>query len=442
MAEILLLSAPAKVIKDAARAVKRVTGLVIQKVTAGTLTELLGLPGLVVTAYALEKQEDGEVLHLFCEHAHAVAVCARCGQVSTGVHDSEERCVRHLDVWGKVTFVHFPARRFDCDRCGKPFTEELQWIESNRRQTRAFEAHIYQRCQKSDHAAVAAAERLHPETVKEVFYRLAKRAERRQVRPSVRWLGIDEISLKKGHRQFVLVLSDLKRHCVIAVLAERSQKALEQWLEGLSAEERAAIQLVAMDMWGPYRGVVQVKLAHARMVADRFHVMQQLNDRIAQFRRALQARTDPEHRELLKGTRWILVRNRADLKPEEETQRQAVLTAFPELRTAYLLKEEFRTICEKLRNRERARRFLQAWLWRAEASGLSQLRKFAQTLRHWWDEFLNYFDERVTSGVVEGLNRAIRAIIRRACGYQIFEHFRLQVLVEHGGLGTSSPPLI
>ncbi len=227
MEGILLLSARAKVVKDAARAVKQVTKLVIQKVTAGTLTELLGLPGLVVTAYAIEKQDHAEVLHLFCEQAHAVAVCARCGQVSTLVHDSEERCVRHMDVWDKVTFVHFPARRFDCDRCGKPFTEELQWIESNRRQTCAFERHIYQRCQKSDHAAVAAAERLHPEPVKEIFYRLAKRAERRQVRPYVRWLGIDEISIKKGHRQFVLVLSDLKRHCVIAVLAERSQKALE-----------------------------------------------------------------------------------------------------------------------------------------------------------------------------------------------------------------------
>ena len=439
MDAILLLSAPAKVVKDAAQAVKRVTALVIQDVTAGTLTELLKLPGLSVTGYAIEPLDQVEVLHLFCGHAHAVAVCVRCGQISTVQHDSEERCVRHLDIWGKVTFVHFPARRFDCERCHKPFTEELLWLESNRRQTCAFERHLYQRCQKSTHAAVAAAEQVHPETIKEIFYRLAKRAERRQARPTVRWLGIDEISLKKGHRDFVLVLSDLKRHAVIAILAERSQAALEQWLDGLSAEECASIQLVAMDMWGPYRGVIQVKLAHARIVADRFHVMRQLNDRIGQLRRALQTRTDPEHGELLKGTRWLLVKNRADLKPEEETKLQAVLTAFPELRTAYLLKEEFRTICEKLRSRDLARRFLQAWLWRAEASGLSQLRKFAQTLRNWWDEFLNYFDERVTSGVVEGLNRAIRAIIRRACGYQIFEHFRLQVLVEHGGFDTPSP---
>ena len=442
MDTIPLLGAPARVVRDAARAVKRVAGLAIQAVTAGTLTQLLGLPGLVVTEYALEKQGEGDVLHLFCQHEHEVAVCSRCGVLSVVEHESEERCVRHLDIWGKRTFVHFSARRFECTHCRKPFTEALVWIEGKRRQTHAFELHIYERCQTTDQASVAEAERLHPTTVKDIFYRLAKRAERRHPRDRVRRLGIDEISLKKGHQQFALVLSDLQRHRVIAVLPERSQKALEQWLDGLSAEERAEIRVVAMDMWGPYRGVVRSRLAHAKIVADRFHVMKQLNDRIAQIRRAVQAKADPATREILKGTYWILIKNRADLTPDEEAQLQAALSVSAELRAAYLLKEEFHTLCEKLHDRSRAERFLRAWAWRAEATGIPQLHKFVQTLHNWWNEFLNYFDERVTSGVVEGLNRAIRAIIRRACGYHVFEHFRLQVLVEHGGLGQPSPPLI
>jgi len=442
MDTIPLLSAPARIIRDAAQAVKRVAGLAIQQVTAGTLTQLLGLPGLVVTEYALEPQGDGDVLHLFCQHEHEVAMCSRCGELSVRVHEQEERCVRHLDVWGKRTWVHFSARRFECAQCRRPFTEELAWIEGKRRQTRAFEGHIYERCQTVDHASVAEAERLHPTTVKDIFYRLAKRAERRHPRERVRWLGIDEISLKKGHQQFALVLSDLQRHRVIAVLPERSQTALEQWLESLSAEERAEIRVVAMDMWGPYRGVIRSRLSHAKIVADRFHVMKQLNDRIAQIRRALQTKADPATREALKGTYWILIKNRADLTPDEEAKLQAALSVSAELRTAYLLKEEFHTLCEKLHDRACAERFLRAWAWRADATGLPQLHKFVQTLHNWWNEFLNYFDERVTSGVVEGLNRAIRAIIRRACGYHVFEHFRLQVLVEHGGLGTPSLPLI
>jgi transposase len=436
----LLLSEPKEVIRDAARAVKRTVGLMIERVTSGTLSKLLGLPGLVVSEYALEKQGEREVLHIFCQHEHEVAICPRCRTVSSAKHENEERCIRHLDIWGKLTYVHFPARRFECDQCQKPFSEELSWVERKRRQSVAYEVHVYEQCKHTSQSSVAGQEGLHPETVKGIFVRWAKRAKRER-QGLVRSLGVDEIALHKGHQQFVLVLSDLERHCVIAVLAERSQQCFATWLDGLSAAERKAIQVVAMDMWGPYRGVVKAKLSHAQIVADRFHVTKQLNDALAKIRRTLQAKADSAGYELLKGLRWVLVRNRTELKPEEEAKLQSALAAFPELRRAYLLKERFRTIADKIHDRQQAKRFLQVWLYEAQASALPQLVKFAKTLRNWWDEFLNYFDEGVTSGVVEGLNNAIRAIIRRAFGYHLFENFRLQVMVEHGQLTLTLPQI-
>lgn len=436
----LLPNSPEKVVRDAARAVKRTANLMIQKVTVETFNILLGLPGLVVTEYALERQGEQEVLHLFCQHEHEVAICPGCGQVCDALHEQEERAIRHLDIWGKATYVHFPSRRFKCKHCKKPFTESLAWVESKRRESTAYELHVYEQCQHTDQAAVAQREGLHPETVKGIFQRWARRAEKRRERMLVRCLGVDEISLRKGHQQFALVLSDLERHCVIAVLPERSQKAFETWLEALSEVERQAIRLVAMDMWGPYRGVVRSKLSHAEIVADRFHVMKQLSDALGKIRRRLQA-SDPASYELLKGIRWILVRRRTNLKPEEETKLQAALEAFPQLRTAYLLKERFVAIADKIQDRAQAERFLRAWVYEAQASGLVQLIKFTQTLQHWWEEFLNYFNEGFTSAVVEGLNNAIRGTIRRAYGYHRFEHFRLQVLVEHGNLPAPYPQI-
>jgi transposase len=429
-----LLPARTRVVCDPARALRRIQGLTMQKVTAETLNELLGIRELVVTEYAFEQQGHVATVHIICEHRYEVAVCPRCGEVSTALHESEMRCVRHLDIWGKMTLLHFPSRRFDCDKCKKPFTEKLPWIEEQRRQTLAFERHIYQQCQQASKSAVAQNDCLHFKTVSTIFNRWAKRAESDHHRPLVRRLGVDEISLKKRHQQYALVLSDLDRCCVIDVFPERTQKVFAQWLDGLSAAERAAIQVVAMDMWRPYRDVVRVKLSHAQTVADRFHVMKQLNDRLSQVRRNLQRKADDQTHQALKGTRWLLVKNRADLTTDEEARLQAALDASPTLRQAYLLKETFRTICEKINDREQAERFLTAWVWQAEASGIPQLRKFASTLRNWWSEFLNYFHDRVTSGIVEGLNNGIRYIIRRACGYHVFEHFRLQVLVEHGGL--------
>lgn len=441
MEQRLLPNGPSKVIRDAARAVKRTASLMVKRVTANTLSTLLGLPGMVVTEYALEQQEGREVLHIFCHHEHEVAMCPRCGEMSERVHEQDERCIRHLDIWGKATYVHFPGRRFDCQHCGKPFTETLSWIEANRRASTAYELHVYEQCRDTDQAAVAEREGLHSETVKGIFQRWAKRAEKQQQRAVVRCLGVDEISLRKGHQQFALVLSDLERHCVIAVLPERSQKAFEAWLDTLNEAERRAIRLVAMDMWGPYRGVVRSKLPHAQIVADRFHVTKQLNDALAKIRRCLQSKADPASYQLLKGIRWILVRRRVSLKPEEEAKLQAALDAFPELRTAYLLKERFVAIADKIQDRSQAERFLRAWVYEAQASGLVQLVKFTQTLQHWWDEFLNYFNEGFTSAVVEGLNNAIRGTIRRAYGYHVFEHFRLHVMVEHGTL-TRPLPLI
>ena len=438
----LLPDSPVKVVRDAARAVRRTANLMIQRVTAETFNILLGLPGLVVTEYALERQGEQEVLHLFCQHEHEVAICLRCGQVSDVLHEQEARAIRHLDIWGKATYVHFPSRRFDCKHCKKPFTESLSWVESKRRESTAYELHVYEQCKHTDQAAVAEREGLHPETVRGIFQRWARRAEkqRQAMRTRVRCLGVDEISLRKGHQQFALVLSDLERHCVLAVLPERSQKAFEAWLDGLSEAERQAIRLVAMDMWGPYRGVVRSKLPHTQIVADRFHVTKQLNEALGKIRRRLQA-SDPASYELLKGIRWILVRRRAELKPEEEAKLQTALDAFPELRTAYLLKERFVAIADKIQDRSQAERFLQAWVYEVQASGLVQLVKFTQTLQHWWEEFLNYFNEGFTSAVVEGLNNAIRGTIRRAYGYHVFEHFRLHVLVEHGSLSTPIPQI-
>ncbi len=136
--------------------------------------------------------------------------------------------------------------------------------------------------------------------------------------------------------------------------------------------------------------------------------------------------------QVLKGNRWLLLKNRNKLKPEEETKLRIILNASHELRTIYLLKEEFRTICDKINDRAQAERFLRAWIWKALSTGSRYLIRFVKTLRNWWHEFLNYFDDRVTQGFVEGINRAIRGIINRAFGYRDFGNFRLQVLVECG----------
>ena len=432
MPTLLLLPAPVKRLKDAGHAVKRVTGQVIQAISTATLNQWLDLPEFELVGYVTEQVAGQKVLHLFCRHRHAIALCPRCQMPSSLGHDTTQRSVRDLDLLGQRVFLHFPSRRFECESCGRPFTETLASVDVRRRQTRRFEQQIYRRCLRSTRQQVAEEHWLHEATVWDIFKRWAKRTQKQAATSAVRILGIDEISLTKGQDSYALVLSDLERRCVIAVFADRRQETLEKWLADLSPTERLAIVCVSMDMWEPYRAVIRAKLAHAAIVADRFHVMRQLNERLTQMRRTLQAHATPEVQAVLKGSRWILVRNREELTPKESAQLEAVLAACPELRQVYLLKEEFRLIFEKVRERAQAERFLRAWVCKAQQTQDKFLLKFVGTLTNWWTEILNYFLERVTNGFVEGMNRALRAIIDRAFGYRNFENFRLQVLAEHG----------
>ena len=417
--------------KDASRAVHRITGLKMQNVTLESLSHLLNLPGMRIDQFAIEQQEEHQYLHLFCQHERDFALCPHCFNPAAYGYDQKERCVRHLDIFGMRVFVHFSGRRFDCSICGKPFTEKLSWLTPKRRQTNAFEHYIFQRIKTTPRKHVALEEGLSESTVLDIFKRMAK-VNRNNAGSAPRVLGVDEISLRKGHKQYALVISDLQRRCIIAVLENRSKETFVKWLETFSETQRRNIKVVSMDMWRPYKEAVRKSLPHAEIVADRFHVMKQLNHQIDIIRRAVQKKADDELAGVLKGSRWILLKNREDLTPQEEEKLRMILAADEQLRQVYLLKEQFRTICHKIYNKDQAERFLKAWMWLASSTGNPYLKRFVNTLQNWWQEFLNYFDERVTQGFVEGINRAIRGITNRAFGYRCFENFRYQVIIECG----------
>lgn len=428
-----MLQLPLHFIKDAARSVKRVCLDNFTKAKDSVLTDLLGIPTLIVTMYNLTREGDHEVLHLWCNHRDDMALCPDCGTVSDSLHAEKHRCVRHLDIWGKKTFLHFLSRRFKCQYCDKVFKEQMLFVEEHRRQTTALELHVYESCLASNRKKVANQIGLSQSTVRDIFNRFAKTKVDNNRGILTRVLGIDEISLKKRHKQYALVVSDIDRKCILAVLPDRKKETLIEWLSGLTAQQRKAIKYTSIDMWKPYEQAVRQMLPHAKVVVDRFHVMKHLNERISQIRRRIQKNSEDEAiKTALKGSRWILVRNRMDLSSKDEKMLTNILNLCPELRTLYLLKEEFRLIFEKVDTREKAEKFLSAWKLKSLHTGNTFLARFVKTLVNWWQQILNYFFERVTNGFVEGLNGAIRNIIRRAFGYRNFQNFKFHVFAEQG----------
>ena len=436
MMQVPLLPARINHRRDAASAVIDLTFLNLERLDdAGSmvLSKLLHLPHQRVVAYAYEWRDGQQILHLQCEPYRNYGNCSRCHKCSRGEHESKNRCVRDCAMADAVVYVHFRQRRFKCPYCGKPFSEPLSWLEKGKRHTKRFAQQVYQRCRQTAHTQVAAEMWLDESTVRSIFKRLGQRkVNHLPSHGTVTHLGIDEISLRKGRKQFALVLSDLKHRRILAILPDRLQDTLEEWLFALPISAQQAIKVVSIDMWQGYANAARKILSHAKLVVDRFHVMQQLNNRLQQARRRFRAKADEATQAALKGCHWLFVKRRIDLTPEEQTRLQVALDAAPELRCFYLLKERFWLIFERARTPAQATRFLRAWLYDADAFDNRYLNKFTSTLHNWWHHILAYFDERVTNGFVEGINRAIRGIMRRAYGYHLFDNFRRAVLVVHG----------
>ncbi len=437
MSTIPLLPAPVTLFRDASRAAQRKLTPEKNWMTRKTLDAIVDLPEFTMTHFDIEPRNKESILHLHSEHNHGYAICPQCEHISESIHQEKLRCVRDLDMSAHRTYLHFTSRIFACEACHNTFAERLQSIGFRQRHTNRFREEVYRRSLDSPRKSVAREMWLDPSTVKTIFLRLAKNKLGQAHQKNVRKLALDEIALKKRHKQFALVISDLERHCVIAVLPSRDKESLEIWLSNLSKAKREAIEIVSIDMWRPYFYAVKAKLPHAKLVADRFHVVKQLNENITKLRRTIQRKADAEIKEILKGSRWLLVKNRQNLSLKEEGHLQNVLAVSPEIRAAYLLKEEFRTIFEKIKQVEQAKRFLEVWMLKAQQTGNRYLAKFVNTLRNWWEEILMYFEEGITNAFSEGINRAIRAIINRAYGYRNFDNFRLQVLARHGYAGQN-----
>jgi len=225
---------------------------------------------------------------------------------------------------------------------------------------------------------------------------------------------------------------DLDSGAVVFVGDGKGAGALKPFWERLRPSG-AKIEAVAMDMSGAYQAAVRANLSRAVIVFDHFHVVKLFNDRLSELRRALyREATDVQHKEVLKGTRWLLLKNAENLDPEkDEKQRlKEALKLNEPLATAYYLKEDLRRFWEQPGKRF-ATTFLDGWIRRAEASGIRILQQMARTLAAHRSGLLAYYDVMISSGPLEGTNNKIKTMKRRAYGFRDREFFKLKILAIH-----------
>lgn len=389
------------------------------------LTELLDIPELIVEDY--EIQRGIVFIHAYPKDDNQT--CNKCGSKKVKIKETlPKRVIRDRDIFGKKCYIILHPRRFKCLNCNNRFTEKFDFIDPKKSYTKRFAEWIHKIGRKTDLEFVSQLEDIGYKKVESIFYSISEKKIMSRSNLPFNKLGLDEIALKKGHKDFITIISDLTNGKPIAVLPDRSKETLDEFFDDMDEKTKKRIKEVSIDMWGPYADVVTEHLPKAKIVVDRFHVQQHLNDALTKVRRKIQKDLTDQQKETIKGSRWLLVRNKEDLTKEEKEKLDEVFKACPILKKCYEAKERFRNIFEKVNNRAYARRKINQWIEDTHQNNLFYYDKFVKTLENWKQEILNYFISKTTNGFVEGLNNKVKLLKRIGFGFTNFEHFKLRIL--------------
>lgn len=233
---------------------------------------------------------------------------------------------------------------------------------------------------------------------------------------TVKRLSIDEVSQCKGHQDFATVVADIDHGKLIEVIDSHQQEDIIEVLKQQPLQLREQVEEVSVDMWGGFPKVVQEVFPNAQIVFDRFHVMKPVNEALNNVRK----QTQMTH----KGSKFILLKNGVNLTEEQQVKLADILKHSNRLKLAYELKEEFRDIFESSQTVEAGKEKLLTWLKKAR----SVYGDVLKTIRNHLDGICNYFLNRTTSGVMEGINNRIKLIKRQAYGFVNFDNFRARLL--------------
>ena len=400
------------------------------------LTELLNLEGVKVSSH---RQYEGIGIILQIEAIDKESVCDRCGSNSNKLHQNRWHIIKDLSWGEKAVFLEINRRQFKCEKCQKPFSEEMGFVKERRNYTKRLAKKTIEEVLADDISSVAKKGMVTTEEIERMLKDAA--AKLLKSKPvGLKRLGIDEIALIKGQGNYCAVLVDLEQSKLLMILESRTKEEIKKVLLEWGAEVLAGIEEVSIDLWKGYKSLVTEIMPKAQVVADRFHVMVQINKELDMQRKKekriieqkiKQAKTEKEKLEstgILAGitaSKYALLKNEKDLNQEQKDKLAEVKVVSQSLKLMHQLKEKFREIFEKPQQWSEALLELGEWLSTAQKYFVNS----QSTIVRWFDEILAYFDNRTTSGVVEGINNKLKLIKRSAYGFTNFENFRNRCLL-------------
>lgn len=394
-----------------------------------TVEQILNLSEMKVLDF---KEIEGIGIVITIEKSVNSCTCPSCGKITRSIHQNHWRIIHDLSWSTQPVLLKINRRQFKCNSCQKVFSEQLDFVEKNKGYTKRLAHHIVQQVLDGNIHSVAERNGLTDEEVESMLKGQVSQILNIDLSQVTR-LGIDEIALVKGQGNYLAVLVDLATHKPIEIVNSRRIEKIREVLVSWGIGVLEQIEEVSIDLWLPYKTLVEELMPNANIVADRFHVMKQVNDELdtvrkAEKKAAMSLKSKSERNRILAGlsnSKYSLVKNEDSLNGQQKLKLKAVQEVSPLLAKMHELKEDFRDIFESHISWGDSTIKLLDWMHDA----LSYFPKSLSTMVRWFGEIVGYFDGRTTSGTVEGINNKLKLIKRLGYGFRNFSNFRLRSLL-------------
>jgi len=399
------------------------------------LRSVYPLKGFVYESIEEEDVDDsgkpGLLVVQIRENKRISARCGQCDQPAPGYDRLRERPFEMVPILAIPVLFLYARRRVQCPTCGVK-AERLDWVASDSgksRLTTAFAGFLGMWAKVMAWSQVATRFKTTWYTVRMGVEYLVAYGRAHQDLSGVTAIGVDEIAVGKGQRNYLTMVYQLDEGCrrLLWIGRERTEETLGSFFDWFGETRTQAIQFVCSDMWKPYLKVIRERVAQAKHILDRFHIVMNLNEAKDEIRRDEAHRLEQAgRRPVLKKSRWCLLK-----RPENLTAKQATKLAelkSMNLRTirAYLLVEEFQRFWEYT-SAYWAGLFLADWCRNVMRSQLEPLKKKAKTLLRYRPLILNWFAAKgeISGGAVEGFNNKAKTRVKMGYGYRTREVLEL-----------------
>jgi transposase len=353
-------------------------------------------------------------------------LCHDCQAPALTVHtQGRRRFIRDLAMASTAVWLDVEYRKVWCEHCDGVRVEHLSFCDTGKRVTHRLARYIHDLCKVLTIKEIAERFELHPSTVKEIDKSFLAEEFGETDYSDLIILAIDEIALKKGHTYMTVVLNYLTGR-VVWMGEGRSMDTLDIFFDGMTDEQKAGIEAVAMDMWEAYINRVKHHCPQAKIVFDFFHVVQGFGRVIDKIRRDEYLNASQTDRDILKGSRYLLLKNEENLTEKQRPRLQTLLSMNETLNTVYVLKDQLKLVYY-YDDRDRVKQTLDDWCAMAETVNHPAMRAFIKQLRFFEDGILNHADYPIGTSDLEGVNNKIKLLKRRAYGYHDSDYFALKV---------------